>query len=376
VSTPAEARAAAKSGTTIREALLADYDAVAALLTRNGMKPRSREEWEHLWAGNPVYLRSNGWTMGWVVENAEKGIVGFVGNIPFSFVLKGREIVGSCAHSMAVDPAYRASGAYLQRRILKYVNSEVVVVPTANENSSRLAEAGRMPRVPTGNWGQAGFWITNYRGFLASGLSKRGWPKALAAPAAALLSLKDKLTQDDSWMRQNHVEVQSCSSFDEHFDEFWDELQRTYPERFLANRSRGVLQWHFKYGLARKKAWIVTAPQGSRLTAYAVFRRRDVAEHGLQRLQLVDYQALNDDPQPLVAMLASGLAQCRREGLHVLEAFGFRPEKQRVIDKLAPYHRRLSSWWYYYKPVNKALGLELQTPAVWDPSHYDGDTSL
>jgi len=115
---------------------------------------------------------------------------------------------------------------------------------------------------------------------------------------------------------------------------------------------------------------------GSRLLAYAVFCRRDVPEHSLKRLQLVDFQALDGGMQAMVPMIAWGLSHCRKEGLHVLEAFGFRPEKQAVIDKLAPYRRQLQSWWYYYKAVNKALGVELQTPVVWDASHFDGDTSL
>jgi hypothetical protein len=375
VTSPAKVMAT-PSATRIREAQLTDYEAIAALLSRNGIKPRSREEWEHFWVHNPVYRKMNGWAIGWVAENSERGVLGYVGNIPLSFVFKGREVITNCGHSLAVDADRRGSAASLQRRALNYRMSEMATATTANPNSYRFFEAGRMLRVPAGIWDRAAFWVTDYRGFLASGLSKRGWPKVLASPGAAVLSLKDKIAGRNSWMGQRQEGVQPASSFDERFDEFWGELQRTYPECFLANRSREVLQWHFKYALARNKAWIVTATNGPRLTAYAVFCRRDVAEHSLQRLQLVDYQALNDDPQPLVSMLAWGIDHCRKEGLHVLEAFGFRPEKQTIIDKLAPYHRQLPSWWYYYKPVNKALGLELQTPAVWDPSHYDGDTSL
>jgi hypothetical protein len=366
----------APAGTRIREARLSDHEAIAALLARNGINPRNREEWEHLWVNNPVYRRLNNWAIGWVAENPQRGILGYVGNIPLSFVFRGREVITNCGHSLAVDVDRRGSAASLQRRALNYRLSEMATATTANPNSYRLLEAGRMLRVPAGAWDRAAFWVTDYRGFLASGLSKRGWPKIMATPAAAVLTLKDKLTGGNSWVRQNVRPVQICSSFDERFDQFWVELQRTYPERFLANRSRDVLQWHFKYALARKRAWIITAMDGSRLAAYAVFSRRDVAEHSLRRLQLVDYQSLNDDPKPLVSMLAWGMGHCREEGLHVLEAFGFRTEKQAVIDKLATYHRQLPSWWYYYKPVNKTLGLELQTPSIWDPSHYDGDPSL
>jgi len=75
-------------------------------------------------------------------------------------------------------------------------------------------------------------------------------------------------------------------------------------------------------------------------------------------------------------MLAWALRRCQEEGMHMLEAYGFRPDKQSVIDGLAPYRRRLPSWFYFYKTWDKKLGEELKDPQVWDPSHYDGDSSL
>lgn len=116
----------------------------------------------------------------------------------------------------------------------------------------------------------------------------------------------------------------------------------------------------------------------SRMLAYAIFCQRDSPDSALKlkRIQLVDFQVLDGNMQLLVGILAWGLAKCQEEDVHMLEAFGFRPEKQAVIDSLAPYRRKLPSWWYFYKPTNKALGAELQDPAAWDPSHFDGDTSL
>ena len=42
----------------------------------------------------------------------------------------------------------------------------------------------------------------------------------------------------------------------------------------MATRSRALLQWHFKYAMARDKIWIVTAGE-SRISAYAIFSRED-----------------------------------------------------------------------------------------------------
>ena len=60
----------------------------------------------------------------------------------------------------------------------------------------------------------------------------------------------------------------------------------------------------------------------------------------------------------------------------MLEAMGFAPEKQRVIDSLLPHRRALSSWRYFYKTANPELAEILKRPEVWDPSCFDGDASL
>jgi hypothetical protein len=84
-------------------------------------------------------------------------------------------------------------------------------------------------------------------------------------------------------------------------------------------------------------------------------------------MRLVDFQVLEDDTQLLRPLLCHALARCRREGIHMLEAFGFAPQKQRVIDSLSPGRRKLESWRYFYKAGNRQLAECLKNPQVWDP---------
>jgi isochorismate hydrolase len=55
---------------------------------------------------------------------------------------------------------------------------------------------------------------------------------------------------------------------------------------------------------------------------------------------------------------------------------GFGPEKQRVIDSLSPHRRALTSWRYFYKAADSELAEKLKNSQVWDPSCFDGDSSL
>jgi len=360
----------------VREAVLEDYPQLAAVQIRNGLECRPREEWEHLWVNNPAYKKKPNFPIGWVAENADHEIVGYIGNIPLGFEFQGRGLVAAVVCGLSMDEAYRGTGGLLLRRLLNQKTPDFILTTTANPISAKLAgRVFRAPRVPTGDWGSSVFWITAHRGFLASVVKSKGWPQLLTYPAAAVMSLRDRLSKN-SWALRRHREVEVCSDFDGRFDVFWDELKRAHPERLLAVRSRDSLQWHFKYPLAQKRVWIVTVTERSRLLAYDVFFRQDNPQIGLKRVRLADFQVLDHDTQLLVPMLAWGLRKCREEGIHMLEAFGFRPEKQQVIESLAPYHRQMPSWWYFYKPVDKALAPLLTDPNVWDPSHFDGDGSL
>lgn len=361
--------------TKIREATLGDYAQIAALNSRNGLEVKSQEEWEHIWVNNPAYKNTPHWPIGWVAEmNSE--IVGFVGCIPLSFFFKGREIIANCTHSLCIDPPYRGYLILLAKRYMKHCRRlECSVDSSANANSYRLLEALKIPRVPVGDWGNSVFWITNYVGFVGSALERKRWPKFLAYPGAAILRSRDRLTKPNLQIRQT-MEVFPCSEFDERFDRFWEELKQAYPNRLLATRSREALQWHFKYALAKKRTWILTVGEPSRISAYGIFYRADSPEINLKRVRLADFQVLDGNTQKLVPMLAWGLRKCEEEGIHMLEAYGFRPEKQNVIDSLAPHRRQLPAWFYFYKAWNKNLEGELQNPEVWDPSHFDGDASL
>jgi hypothetical protein len=93
-------------------------------------------------------------------------------------------------------------------------------------------------------------------------------------------------------------------------------------------------------------------------------------------MRLVDFQSLDGNSELLLPLLCHALARCRREGIHMLEAIGFPPEKQRVIDSLLPNWRNLESWLYFYKAAKRQLAECLKDPQVWDPSCFDGDASL
>jgi len=363
-----------KSSVEVEQAKLDDYEKIATVVLSSGLGIKVREEWEHFWTGNPIRKKQPEWPIGWVVRDREE-IVGYLGNIPLSYQFKGREVLGSGLHGFALEPSHRGLGLLLLNRLMEFVpRAEYFVGSSANTNSSAVLDRIGIGRVPVGDWQNSSFWITNYDGFVSSAISKKDLPSFLNGAGSVALKVYDKVSKP-AWPRQKH-EVSRNSALDKRFDVFWEELQRAYPDRFLANRSREHLQWHFKFSLAQNRTWIVTHELNSRVMAYGIFHRQDYREINLQRIRLVDYQSLPGFEDLLPSILAWGVNEARAQGIHMLEAFGFRSDKQQMIDKLAPHRRKLNAWGYFHKIVSPTLEHELQDLDAWDPSQYDGDSSL
>jgi hypothetical protein len=368
----------AESTPRLRKAEFNDYQQISALGAPYGLGTETYDEWAHLWNENPVLRRMPDLPMGWVFEGEDHRIVGHLANVPLAYQLGNQKLLACASRSVMVDPQYRSYSFQLLSQFFRQKNVDLFLATTVNAQATKLYEVFRALRVPAGTWDNSAFWITNYRGFSASALKMKELPgaQALSYPAGAGLWARDAFQGRFFKARGKSTEPDFCASFDDRFQVFWQELCDRYPQRLLADRSREALDWHFKPAMAKGRTWILTLSQGAKLTAYAIFLRQDNPEHGLIRMRLVDFQTLEGQNDLLRPVLYCAFERCRRERIHMLEASGFAPEKQSVIDSLSPCGRSLDAWRYFYKAVQPSLAERLKDPAAWDPSCLDGDASL
>ena len=360
----------------IRDAVFADYPKIVALEARYGLLPKSYEEWTHLWTDNPA--RPAEWTIGWVVENANKEIVGYVGNVPSSFEFQGRKLTAASGRGLVVDEQYRSYSFPLFSRFFNQSNVDLIVNTTVNLNAVKLHELFHCERVPVGAWDRSVFWITDYRGFAAKLAATKNLPlpNLLGYPIQAALAVKDRLRRRPLKPARSGFEAEAATQFDHRFDDFWEELERRHPDSILALRSRATLDWHFKFSLENQRAWVATVSRDGKMLAYAVFLRQDNHEVGLKRVRMVDFRVLNDDAELLTPMLTLALRRCREQKVEMLEVIGASPKTMPVLSAFAPHHRDLPAWLYFYKAKDKALAESLKDPGVWDPAPFDGDGAL
>jgi len=372
--------ARAISSPVLREACFDDYREVAALQIRNGLTARSYSDWSALWTANPAYAARRPVPIGWVLESANDGIGGYIGNLPLEYRLGGKTIQAATPYSWVVEPAYRCHSLTLLHRFLRQPGVDLFVCTTPNEAAASVMRALRFMKVPCGFWDRADFWITGHRGFAESALRALPvrLPSALLAyPVGAALYAADALRrQPGEYPGDSDASFELCRGFDDRFDGFWEELESQNENRLLPVRTRNALQWHFGASCRRNDVWILAAAVQNRLVAYGVIDRQDNPALGLKRLRIADFQALRGHEGLLRPVLAWMLDQCRREQIHVAENVGCWLARFGVRGTAGWYRRRLQSWLFYYLTHDRALGEQLRNPEIWMPSLYDGDSSI
>ncbi|PYS08308.1 MAG: hypothetical protein DMG17_29210 [Acidobacteria bacterium] len=389
-----------KRAPKLREARLEDYEQIAALESRFGLTAKPYNEWVHLWQGNPVYRElKTDWPIGWVFEDQDGKIVASVGNIPLLYELDGRRILVASSRSWVADVEYRSVSLLLLDNLIRQRQVDLFLSNTVGDKAVAAITAYGCSPISVGIWDEVAYWITNYRGFFESIVAMKNYrltrpfafpswegswtrlkalrarlSKPLSYPLSAAAFLKDRLAKTS--VREGEVEVKPCTDFDDRFDSFWEDVKRNNRHLLLAVRTREVLEWHFKYALLGNRLWIVTAVDGPRLVAYAIFEKSVNPRSGFKQVNLVDYLSLEDGTSMLEPLLAWTLRRCRSEGVHVLEHTGRWMEKGEFIETAAPYRRKLGTWSYFYHTNNPELRVLLNSRQVWTPSLFDGDATL
>jgi hypothetical protein len=365
----------------LREARFDDYAQAAALARKFELDAEEYPAWTNLWTDNPAYGQIQGrFPMGWVLESADGAMAGYLGNIPLMYELEGRRLLAATTRSWVVDSAYRSYSLLLVGTYFQQPNVDLFLATSVNSQSAMPLSVFQCARVPVGAWERTLFWITNPQGFSESYFRKKGWAaaRALSYPTALGMSLCDYLRGSRFRDRARDVAVVSCADFDGRFDAFWMALRQAKSAVLLGVRNREVLKWHFKFALLRNEAWIYTVEDRGNLAAYGVFLRQDRSLVGLKRVCLADFQCLDQEKAPdiLVAMLREAYERCRRESVHMLELVGVTPFLERATTLASPHQRQLPAWMYYYKTNDRALSAKLQNASLWEPSIFDGDSSL
>jgi len=364
----------------LREARFEDHSEIAALASRFDLHVESLPAWTHLWTHNPACRASqNKVPIGWVLDIGEGSIAGYLGNIPMAYELRGQRFLAATTRAWVVDTPYRSYSPLLLATYFQQRNIDLFLSTTVNPLSEPAYSSFQSSRAPVGAWDRTLFWITNHKGFVASYLRKsnRAMAGPLSYPLSAGLFLRD-IIKRSGLQKTSGVTALPCAAFDDRFQPFWESLKTKKSNILMADRSQEALDWHFRFALQQNRAWVYTVEGKSGLLAYSVFLRHDFLQVGLTRMRLADFQCIEPEKSLdiLTAMLATAIDRCREESIHMFELVGATSAMEEKLAAYMPHHRSLGSWLFYYKAKHPGLVQDLKNSNAWEPSLFDGDSSL
>ncbi len=365
----------------VREARFSDHSEVVDIALKFDLYLEDYADWAHLWIDNPTYRELGGKIpIGWVLESAEGRLAGYLGNVPLSYELNGQRVMAAATRSWVVDRSHRGYSLMLLSPYYQQSQVDLYLGTSVNIHSAVATDIFRNVRVPVGAWDRTLFWITHPRGFAESYCRKRGWVSAkfLAHAMSLGFSVYDRSRNGRFRKMAGQLPLDSAEAFDDRFDAFWAVLRKKKSGVLLGIRDRETLDWHFKIPLQKKNAWIYGLKGDCGLAGYAVFLRQDRRQVGLSCVSLADFQCLEPEKTGAFFLTAvhAALQRCREESIHMLELIGLPPALEKIAEQLSPYHRQLPNWTYFYRTNNPALAEILKSPEVWEPSLFDGDSSL
>jgi hypothetical protein len=365
----------------VREARFSDHSQIVEVALKFDLYVGEYADWAHLWIDNPTYRELGGkCPIGWVLESADGRLAGYLGNVPLTYELNGQRLIAAATRSWVVDSSHRGYSLMLLSPYYQQSKVDLFLGTSVNIHSAVATDVFRNVRVPVGAWDRTLFWITHPQGFAESYCRKKGWVSAkfLAHAMSLGFSVYDRSRNGRFRKMAGQLPLDSAEAFDDRFDAFWAALREKKSGVLLGIRNRETLDWHFQIPLQKKNAWIYVLAGDRGLGGYAVFLRQDRRQVGLSCVSLADFQCLEQEKTAVFFLTAvhTALQRCREESIHMLELIGLPLALEKIAEQLSPYHRQLPNWTYFYRTNNPALAETLKSPDVWEPSLFDGDSSL
>ncbi|MCK4782146.1 MAG: hypothetical protein KAV87_00235 [Desulfobacteraceae bacterium] len=368
-----------KKESTLREAKFEDERAVQVLCHRNGLDGEQSEfAWQQLWSDNPFYRKD--WPLGWVLE-ANKEIVGYIGNVPRSYSYGGKQLIVGAARAFVVDVDFRSNSLQLLATFFSRNPADVFLFSSANELAAPLYRIAGAKMLPQENYNLSLIWVVSGIDFVSSVLRKKGYGENIAKIAGRIMgpSFAIESTVKQRWkLYSNHnVELLHPSEISSEFVTFWEALVNEKSDCFIARRDGASLKWQFGHpAAAYRQPIILCSTTNGGLRGYAILTRWDSPAFGLKRIMVTDLIVLDNDEDVIRDLVAAAFRRARDERVHMLQMMGFPPLIRKIIEVFRPIKQRSPSHSFLYFAKDADVAAGLARPEAWYASVMDGDTTI
>lgn len=371
-------QAGGMTGAVVRDARPGDESEVAALFQAEGWGRPSFDRWWRQTRSNPAGTSDA--PFGWVLETGGR-VVGFLRNVLQRYRYGQRDLIAAAASTLVVGAEHRGHTLRLVGAFCKQRGVDLLLNTTAAPETAKIFEFLKFSRMPQAEYDVSLYWVLGARGFLRSGLRKKGTPAGLAGAGSVVLAPALSLFLHATGRRVAagqtacDVAVIDVSGIDARFDDLWAS-RLAEGKRLLAYRDAESLRWHFGLSKTEPPPRVVCALRAGRLLGYLVLLPQYSEPIGLRRARVADLFVADDDAGVIRQLLGEASRQAARDGAAMLEVVGLPRQVRDALRAFRPYTLPDRCWPFSYKTADPELRADLSEEKYWYAGLYDGDGSL
>ncbi len=337
----------------------------------------------HRWMDNP--WRRPDHLMGWVLESATDGLVGFVGLIPVGMKVGPREVIGACGTAFVVTPAARAYSLSLYKKFTEWGDRQLLLDVTSGVVGNKLHSTLKMgiKKIPVEGLQERFLWMIRPEEAVRWKLEApryRPWGAWLAhAPASWGVAVAARMRffpHRRLRFPDGGLPVAPVKVVTDEFTKLWEDHKAAYG--VTAIRTREYLQWrHLDAPRFMGATTLLACRADGRLLGYAaVMERLQSVWAAPGRYLLTDLFYDRTRPDVLASLMNGAFDFAKAAGGSVLEVGIMSAELRQALRTQGPYIPPLAeSWPYWYKAPAAELGALCEQESWW-PSGSDGDANL
>lgn len=354
-------------------------------LLTEGFPAHSAAQWERRfetwWGKNPCL--KTGMPIGWVLEDAESDIVGFMGSIPVRFLVNGKPGIAVAASSWYVKPDYRGVHSLsFPLAFLRQKTPGLFLSTTPTDTVKHILRRLKFSSLAFPFQGKEYWMVLRPEGILSQVRLKYFRTKLqnrlLTAAAIPLKLIWNSLhllkNKRLTGHRADRYHCSLATTCDDSFTELWEKTARRKTTTLY--RDAETLNWLLSSRFPEGSRYLIECKSrdDGRMKGYMIIDLDDPAGSESRVMQMKDLFLPVFDEDALLTMIAYAAALAKEKGASFLKLWAANPECDRVLRKHMPL-RKTATFSYIYK-FNLTTDSQPGPDHMFIPSLIDPDRGL
>jgi hypothetical protein len=349
-----------------------------------GFPSRSSEGWRTLF--NAFWLENPAWQphipRGWILENESAEILGFIGNIPIPYLIRGTRVRAAASAAWYVKPPWR--GIYSLKLMGAFLNQkdvDIFLSTTPSDNVIEILKKLGFGCHPLPYHQTEYLLIVNWKqsfDFILSSLF-RSIPRPLFQfLRIALYPLKfvyvpfSPISRKWASPRQGKYDFTLCRQCDDSFTRLWEACRAT--DTMTLHRDAETLNWLFfsKITSGKRHVFKCTHKENGRLVGYFVYDVKAISDLKLNISELRDIFVPDASGEIMLELLRFSIQWARRQDAALIKIWANDAEMYSLLARNIKI-RKPAHFPYFYKfakplPQYPASGKPLEfSPSPIEP---------